>query len=78
MATTERMEFPARLKEARDMRWLTQEELSVRAGVLRDSISRFERGAQRPSFENLRRLATTLRVSADYLLCIAENPEPMT
>lgn len=60
--------FPLRLKEARDIRGLTQTELATKAGLPPSSISHFEAGKRKPSFENLRRLATALEASTDFLL----------
>jgi len=60
--------FPARLKEARELRGLNQGELAVRAGFQASAISHFETGNRKPSFDNLRRLAQALDVTTDYLL----------
>lgn len=69
-----RPEFPARLKAARDRQGWSQAELAEKAGFQPSAISRFETGAAKPSFENLRRLAGALRVSTDYLLGLVDNP----
>jgi len=60
--------FPVRLKAARQMRGLGQAELAVKAGLPAASISHFEGGSRKPSFDNLRRLAKALNASTDYLL----------
>jgi transcriptional regulator with XRE-family HTH domain len=38
-------------------------------------VSHFESGARKPSFENLKKLATALDVTTDYLLGRADTPE---
>jgi transcriptional regulator with XRE-family HTH domain len=60
--------FPARLRQAREMRQLSQAELAERAKLQPSAVSHFETGTRRPSFDNLRRLADALTVSTDYLL----------
>jgi len=60
--------FQERLRMARKIRDLRQGELAARAGLPAASISHFEGGTRKPSFDNLRRLAQALEVSTDYLL----------
>ena len=60
--------FGARLKEAREQQGLSQAELGERAGMQPSAIAHFEANRRKPSFENVRRLATSLGVSSDYLL----------
>jgi transcriptional regulator with XRE-family HTH domain len=67
--------FPDRLKKARDLRGLSQVDLAQRAGLPASSISHFEAGSRKPSFDNLRRLASTLAVSTDFLLGRVEEAE---
>jgi len=66
--------FPARLKAARELRQMSQTELAERSKLPATSISHFEAGSRKPSFDNLRRLAETLTVTADYLLGRVEEP----
>jgi transcriptional regulator with XRE-family HTH domain len=66
--------FPSRLRAARDLRALSQADLAERAGLPATSISHFEAGSRKPSFDNLRRLADTLEVTADYLLGRVDEP----
>ena len=58
--------FPIRLKEAREMRKLTQQELAKKSGC--PSIAQFETGARLPSAENILKLALALNVTTDNLL----------
>jgi transcriptional regulator with XRE-family HTH domain len=67
--------FPARLVRARDLRGLSQIDLAKKAGIPPSSVSHFEAGTRKPSFDNLRRIANVLAVSTDYLLGRVENPE---
>ena len=66
--------FPERLREARELRGLSQGDLADRAGLQPSAISHFETGGRKPSFENLRRLADALSVSTDYLLGRRDEP----
>lgn len=61
-------DFPKRLKKAREMRNLTQNELGQKAGLPPSSIAHFETESRKPSLANLRRLANALEVTTDYLL----------
>ena len=60
--------FQARLRAARHMRGMDQAQLAAAAGLPAASISHFEKGNRKPSFDNLRRLARALDVSTDFLL----------
>lgn len=60
--------FPQRLKEARDLRGLNHAQLAERSKIPASSISHFEAGSRKPSFDSLRRLANALEVTTDFLL----------
>ena len=60
--------FAANLKGLRQRAGLSQEELSLRAGVHRTQISLTEGGERMPRLETLVRLAGGLGVSANELL----------
>ncbi len=60
--------FPTRLRVVRELRKLSQAELATKAGLQPAAISHFETGGRRPSFDNLRRLASALQITTDYLL----------
>jgi transcriptional regulator with XRE-family HTH domain len=66
--------FRERLKSARELRQFKQSELAERAKLPPSSIAHFELGSRKPSFDNLRRLATALDVTTDYLLGRVEEP----
>jgi len=60
--------FPERLRFARLLRELDQSELAANARLPAASISHFEKGNRKPSFDNLRRLARALDATTDFLL----------
>lgn len=60
--------FGERLACVRQMRCLTQLELSIKTKLHVAAVSHFETGQRRPSAANLRTLCMALNVSADYLL----------
>lgn len=57
---------PARLSNARAVRGMTMLELSDRTGISRQSISNYENGRNQPTPENLRQLASCLRLPVGY------------
>jgi len=67
--------FQQRLVAARKKRGFNQEELAQKSGLKPAAVSHFETGARKPSFDNLRRLADALNVTADYLLGRTDDPE---
>lgn len=68
--------FPQRLKEARDLRGLSQAELAQRSGLQPSAVSHFETGSRKPSFDNLLLLADVLEVTTDFLLGRSEGHRP--
>jgi transcriptional regulator with XRE-family HTH domain len=67
--------FKERLKRARELRALSQTQLATDSGLPPSSVSHFEAGARKPSFDNLKRLAAALDVTTDYLLGRSETPD---
>jgi transcriptional regulator with XRE-family HTH domain len=66
--------FPERLRAARKLRDMKQEELETKAGFPATTISHYETGERKPSFDTLRRLVQVLKVTADYLLGQVDDP----
>jgi len=66
--------FKERLKAARNLRDWSQEELAAKAGMPPSSIGHYESGSRKPSFYTLRKLATVLEVTTDYLLGRVDEP----
>lgn len=64
-----------RLVRLRKQRGLTQEELAAAVGVARNTIFNYENSRREPTADILRRLATVLRTTSDYLLGISNVPE---
>lgn len=60
--------FKQRLIDKRKERDLSQSELARKTGLQPSAISHFEAGRRKPSFANIRALATALNTTADYLL----------
>ena len=56
-----------RIKEAREIHSISQAELARRAELTPAAISQFESGEREPSYASLKRLASSLEVSMDYL-----------
>ena len=68
--------FKDRLRTARDgLRGMSQAELAKATGLPPSSIAHFEGGTRKPSFDNLRKLATALNVTTDYLLGRVDDPD---
>lgn len=67
--------FKTRLREARQLRGLSQADLAARTGLPPASVSHFESGPRKPSFDNLKVLASALDVTTDYLLGRSSTPE---
>ena len=69
--------FRERLLLARRRADLTQEELAARAGLHKTDVSKMERGRLLPTAPRLRRLCVALGVSADFLLGLVEDKQPI-
>lgn len=67
------MVFPTRLRQIRQQRKLTQEQLGKKVNVTKVSISGYESGNRTPDMETLQKLAEALDVSVDYLLGLTDE-----
>lgn len=67
------VEFGKKLKQLRLEHNLTQKQLASLIGVRNSIISFYEVGDRIPSPEVIKKLATTLHVSSDYLLGIEKG-----
>src|SRR5579871_2908744 len=63
-----------RLRETRERKGLSQKQLALLCGLGINQISRYENGATDPASHILQKLATSLGVSADYLLGLTDEP----
>jgi transcriptional regulator with XRE-family HTH domain len=67
-----------RLKRSRMRLGWNQLELAEETGIPQQVISRLEHGHQSIYVERLIELATTLKVSLDYLVGLSDDPAPVT
>ena len=65
--------FNENLKEARVKSGLSQKELSENIGVAKSTYSLYESGKREPNVDTIKKIASTLNVSADMLLGIDEQ-----
>jgi putative transcriptional regulator len=63
------------IKLIRKDRGLTQEELAIRVNVVRQTVSKWEKGLSVPDAEMLQKIADVLEVSVSQLLGREEEPE---
>lgn len=61
-------EAGATIRKLREARRLTQEQLAVAVGMMRNNISRIEAAKHRPTLETLERIAKALKVSVAELI----------
>ncbi|MBU3106716.1 helix-turn-helix domain-containing protein [Clostridium gasigenes] len=63
------MQFYDRLKELREDNGLTQDYVSEKLNITRQSISSYQKGNSEPILSNLIKLADLYNCNLDYLLC---------
>ena len=72
------MNFGERVHLIRRRRKMTQQALADQVGVSKATIFRIEKGDFADAMgQNIARMARALNVSADYLLGLKEEPEPL-
>lgn len=64
-----------RLKNMRELKRFTQDELSEYAGIAKSQLSRYENGHTDPAAFVLKKLAERLDCTTDYLLGLSDDPE---
>lgn len=64
-----------RLRQIREKRGMTQDELGEQLGFGQSQMNKYETGKSEPTPEVITRLATELQVTADYLLGLVEKPD---
>src|SRR6185312_12403774 len=66
-----------RIKQARELAGLSQQELGIKAGIdelsASSRISQYERGVHAPDFPTAERLAKVLRVPAPFLYAVDDS-----
>ncbi len=69
--------FAGRLRELREQAGLTQGQLADRAGLIKDFISRLERGERSPSWETVLALGAALGVACTaFTIAPKDAPSP--
>jgi len=63
------VDFSQRLRQLRNTKHLTQEQVAQRVGVTASMVSSYETDIRLPSYEVLLKIANLFGVTADYLLC---------
>lgn len=58
-----------RIRELREERDISQQELADTLGINRVSVVQWEKGTTKPTFKRIKLLSEIFNVSADYLLC---------
>ncbi|NLP27155.1 MAG: helix-turn-helix domain-containing protein [Clostridiales bacterium] len=58
----------SRVRDLRDSQGLTQEALAAKLGVARATLASWETGRRSPDAETLKKLASVLQTTTDYLL----------
>lgn len=67
--------FHIKIKELRNEKKLTQQEVSDYLGITRPAYTAYESGKRQPDFETLQKLATLFNVTTDFLLGRNHTPE---
>jgi len=55
------------LREVRERRYLTQEELAAKAGITKSTVATIEKGTHRPRLRTVRQLAEVLGISPEEI-----------
>ena len=66
------MDFPQIVKQLRQERGWSQQEVADRVGLNKMTISQYENGKRKPSFEMIEALAEVFHVDLNYLLDLSE------
>lgn len=70
------MAFKDRLKYLREKRGFASYEFADKIGVSPSTYSGYEKGRRVPSVEIISDIAALLHTSADFLLCLIDDPAP--
>lgn len=69
------MDFPQIVKQLRQERGWSQQEVADRVGLNKMTISQYENGKRKPSFEMIEALAEVFHVDLNYLLGFTDKIE---
>ena len=67
------MTFGDRLKEARNKKHLTQEQLANELGIAKSTLAGYEKGNREPDVFKIKKIIEILDIDADYLLGIEKT-----
>lgn len=70
------MIFSERLKELREKKSVTQQDLADYLGVGRPTVAGYETKDKQPDYDKLKQIAEYFKVSVDYLLGITDICDP--
>ena len=70
------MYYTQRLKDLREDRDLTQEQLAKKLNMKREQYRRYEAGINEIKASHIILFAKFYNVSADYILALTDNPKP--
>lgn len=70
------MSLPARLIQLRKDKGLTQQATADAIGIHVNSLKKYESGQTQPSLEVIKKIATALHISTDFLLFEEHEREP--
>lgn len=65
----------SRLKEIREAKGMSQNQLSEKSGVRQASISQYENGVRQIGEDNMIKLIKALEANADYFLGLIDKPD---
>ena len=71
------MQIHTRLKNIREDRDIQQKDVCEALGIVQPHYSRYERGINEVPVRHIIKLAEFYNLSADYLLCLIEEPRPL-
>lgn len=70
------LDYKRRLRDLREDRDLTQQEVATYLGTSQTMYARYERGASELPIRHLVALSRLYGVSTDYILCLPANKRP--
>lgn len=70
--------FNKRLSCCRENKGMTQSDVAKHLSITRQAYNHYETGQRQPPQDVLIQLANLYNVSVDYLLCITDEPRPLS
>ena len=69
------MKYGEVLKKLRNIKGLSQKELTDRLNINRSTYARYETSSSQPDYDTLKKLADFFEVTTDYILGRSDNPK---